>query len=109
MIDLDKDSVNFESTSGNLGRSLKMMRQDNRIGPKQIIVITEDDDLKLTKKTESLVNFFKNELNFKDEHIFKISESDIKVIENILNQSQIFKTFSIKVASKIKEFARRTY
>lgn len=42
LIDAIESEVALESTSCNLGRSLKLKRQDNRIGRKQIIVITQD-------------------------------------------------------------------
>ena len=42
MIDTTKEKVNFESTSCNLGRNLKLSRQDNRIGVKHMIVIYEN-------------------------------------------------------------------
>ena len=58
-IDSIKEKVNFESTSCNIGRNLKMMRQDNRVGPKHLIVITEAENLIFSRKTQILVNFFK--------------------------------------------------
>jgi len=38
-IDSIKEKVNFESTSSNLGRSLRLYRQNNRVGLKNLIVI----------------------------------------------------------------------
>ena len=39
-IDSIKEEVNFESTSSNLGRTLQLLRQDNRVGTKHLIVLT---------------------------------------------------------------------
>ena len=62
MIDVMRHSVNFESTSGHLGRSLLLRRQDNRIGPKQLIVIVEetskDKPNEPKAKTTLMTDFF---------------------------------------------------
>ena len=42
-IDTLKGKVNFESTSANVGRSLKLKKQTNRVLEKQIIVIVQND------------------------------------------------------------------
>lgn len=112
MMDVTSESVNFESTSGHLGRSLRLMRQDNRVGPKQLIVITEDD--KGTKeaakvKTKLLVEFFKSSLDFLDDEILYLSEKEAQQIENMLNQSRIFKRFNSSSDQKITEFARKIF
>ena len=41
-IDSFKENVSFESTSSNLGRTLQLFRQDNRVGTKHLIVLTQD-------------------------------------------------------------------
>jgi hypothetical protein len=50
-IDSIKENVNFESTSSNLGRSLQLFRQDNRIGTKHLIVINKNE-FKTTENDE---------------------------------------------------------
>ena len=42
VIDAVNKDVTLEQTSCNLGKSLKLRRQDNRIGPKQLIVIVKN-------------------------------------------------------------------
>jgi len=44
VIDAVNKDVALEQTSCNLGKSLKLKRQDNRIGPKQMIVIIKNPD-----------------------------------------------------------------
>lgn len=41
---LSSGRVNFESTSSNVGRSLKLKKQTNRVLAKQIIVIVQNPD-----------------------------------------------------------------
>lgn len=43
-IDSLNNRVNFESTSSNVGKSLLLKRQDVRVGAKQIIVITKNQN-----------------------------------------------------------------
>lgn len=118
-----KSKVNFESTSGHLGRNLTMMRQDNRVGPKMLIVVTEclydkegklklDQDFKPKAKTQHLIDFFtdkENGLGFKPEEVLLLNEEEAKDIENILNQSRIFKTFETKATPKLQEYARKIF
>ena len=50
-IDTLTNRVNFESTSSNVGRSLKLLRQDVRISSRQIIVIVQNDkETKIAEK-----------------------------------------------------------
>ena len=44
IIDTSREKVNFESTSCNIGKSLRMKRYDNRVGVKMLIVIRRDED-----------------------------------------------------------------
>lgn len=41
-IDAMKDEIQLEATSCNLGKNLRLMRQDNRVGLKQLIVIIKN-------------------------------------------------------------------
>jgi len=64
MMDVSSKSVSFESTSGHLGRSLQLMRIDNRIGPKQLIVVTQDKNSDLSNvwaRTARFINFIKDD------------------------------------------------
>jgi hypothetical protein len=45
IIDSTKGSDNFESTSCNIGRSLRLQRWNNRVGIKQLIVIKREPDV----------------------------------------------------------------
>lgn len=89
MIDVMRHSVSFESTSSHLGRSLTLRRQDNRIGPKQLIVIVEeiskDKKSEPKEKTQLLTKFLLNRGGFKEDEILYLSESEAYEIENLLN------------------------
>jgi hypothetical protein len=45
IIDSTKGSENFESTSCNIGRSLRLQRWNNRVGIKQLIVIKREPEV----------------------------------------------------------------
>ena len=45
IIDAVNKDVALEQTSCNLGKSLRLKRQDNRIGPKQLIVVIKNPDV----------------------------------------------------------------
>ena len=44
VIDTSREPVNFESTSCNIGKSLRLKNYKNRVGLKQLIIIRKDDD-----------------------------------------------------------------
>lgn len=60
-------------------------------------------------QTKLLIDFFKVELNFRDEEILYISEIEAKQLEILLNQSIIFKTFNSGSQEKITKFARQVF
>ena len=99
-IDSINENVNFESTSSNLGRVLQLFRQDNRVSTRHLIVLNKDEyitkendekilvkkDLKdfefafknCTKKTQYFINFFINEIGFKEEEVLFIGEEEAR-------------------------------
>jgi hypothetical protein len=82
-IDSIKENVNFESTSSNLGRSLQLFRQDNRIGTKHLIVINKDE-YETTENDEKKDNI----LVKKDHSHFK------KLLRNVKRKPSTLSTFS---------------
>jgi hypothetical protein len=46
ILDAVSKEVALEQTSCNLGKSLRLKRQDNRIGPKQMVVIIQNPKVK---------------------------------------------------------------
>ena len=56
IIDSTKGSENFESTSCNIGRSLRLQRWNNRVGIKQLIVIKREPDV--GENRDMVVRFF---------------------------------------------------
>ena len=132
-IDSINENVNFESTSSNLGRVLQLFRQDNRVSTRHLIVLNKDEyitkendekilvkkDLKdfefafknCTKKTQYFINFFINEIGFKEEEVLFIGEEEARVLEVLMNQSQIFKVYNkdLITETKLRQFAERTF
>jgi hypothetical protein len=47
VIDAAKDKVNFESTSCNIGKSLKLKQYDNKVGYKMLLVIRRNEEVDL--------------------------------------------------------------
>lgn len=45
VIDAAKDKVSFESTSCNIGKSLKLKNYENKVGPKMLLVIRRNDEI----------------------------------------------------------------
>ena len=92
------------------------MRQDNRVGVKHLIVITQKlvdpenpDDENLNANTVEIIKFFKDSLEFKGSDILYIHQNEVKQIENLLNLSEVFKTYPKNIDQKLRAFAKRTF
>ena len=86
-IDTLTNRVNFESTSSNVGRSLKLLRQDVRIKAKQIIVIVQND---LETKIAEKYCEDNNKTTFKDVPLVKANVFDyyhpgLEAVKNLEN------------------------
>ena len=64
---MQSDTAEFESTSNNEGRGLKLFRQDSKVGLKFIVIITQSEDLSDSMKV--VRSAFVKELAFKEEEI----------------------------------------
>ena len=64
---MQSDKAEFESTSKNEGRGLKLFRQDSKVGLKFIVIITQSEDLSDSMKV--VRSAFVKELAFKEEEI----------------------------------------
>ena len=110
-IDTLKGKVNFESTSANVGRSLKLKKQTNRVLTKQIIVIVqnpadvdskefpnnpdnfiEDGGFKIVNakklmkpRTELMLDFFVNDLGFDRESVLYFTEYQVLRLVKLLD------------------------
>lgn len=110
-IDTLKGKVNFESTSANVGRSLKLKKQTNRVLAKQIIVIVqnpadvdskefpnnpdnfiEDGGFKIVNakklmkpRTELMLDFFVNDLGFDRESVLYFTEYQVLRLVKLLD------------------------
>lgn len=98
VIDAMEEEVALESTSCNLGRNLLLHRQDNRINCKQIIVIAQNplqseeakvssDEIKVHERTQMVIDFFKAKLGFKQTEIIYFTESEVRSLVRLLDQS----------------------
>jgi len=116
VIDAVRKEVALETTSCNLGRSLRLQRRDNRVDIKQMIVIVKvvDEKLDMTKvvptdhlkeQTKLLIAFFKEQLKFTDEEIIYFTEYDIKCLTELLDQSKVYKHYPLRMEAKLKEYA----
>lgn len=104
LIDAIESDVALESTSCNLGRALNLKRQDNRVRRKQIIVITQDAKSnegevakvsgQVKKRTQMVIDFFTTKLKFKPNELIYFTETEIRSLVKLLDQSQIFKHYN---------------
>lgn len=110
VIDISKNHVNFESTSCNIGKSLKLRCFDNRVGIKMLIIIKRNGEPDICERTKLLKDFFINDLGFCPENqMFTISEDEANKYEAYLSQSKVFKRYDKQVQRKLKEFANRVF
>ena len=67
--------------------------------------------LNCSKKTQIFINFFLNEIGFKEEELLFIGEEEARILEVMMNQSQIFKVYNkdLTTENKLREFANRTF
>jgi hypothetical protein len=121
VIDAVRKEVALETTSCNLGRSLRLQRRDNRVDIKQLIVIVKVVDEKLDKpdntesvfihtdhlkdQTKLLIAFFKEQLKFRDEEIIYFTEKEIKKLTELLDQSKVYKHYPKFMEKRLKEYA----
>lgn len=73
-----------------------------------VVILEESGDKQISEpkeKTKLLINFFKERMDFTDKEILMITESDAIEIENIMNQSKIFKKFNKSSERKLVQFA----
>ena len=55
-----------------------------------------------SKKTQLFINFFINEIGFKEKEILFICEEEAKVLEAMMNQNEIFKVYNKDLSTEIK-------
>ena len=80
-------------------------KMESKNHPSKLIAYGADKPV-LMKRTELMLEFFKEHLMFKDHEILYCTESEVLWIEQWINQSKIFKQFYPMVThEKLNKFA----
>ena len=107
---IEQRKVKFESVTDNLGRMLKMTRQDNKVGLKTLMVLIKADVP--SDSLQFAVQQYKSLFGFTENEILYLNEAELVQIEQrIFNpfSPNLQANLSAELVAKLKKFATNRY